>query len=128
MRTRPVSNEARAKMRQARLRYNLPAKFTKLEQTLCHEFKKRRLKFETQKCMFGRFQPDFIFERARLIVQADGDYWQRQNRANAERDQRFNDVAAKANWTVWRFAESEIISNPASCGRAVARFVRDHKR
>ncbi len=122
----PHSPETREKIRQARLRQTLPTKMTKLEQSLRTEFKKRRLKFEMNKTMFSRWQPDFVFEAVKLIVQADGDYWHRQSTVNVERDQRFNTMAHQEGWTVWRFAETEIRQHPEACGRAVARFVRFH--
>ncbi len=98
---------------------------TSIEQALGNEFKKRRLKFEMHKSMFGRFQPDFVFGDVRLIVQADGYYWHKLARKRSD-DARFNQLAHKAGWTVWRFAESEIKQYPKACGRAVARFVRSH--
>lgn len=118
--------ERRARHRLMRLQQTFPQKMTQIEQSLYRQFKKRRLKFEMHKTMFGRFQPDFVFEGVHLIVQADGDYWHRLNGANSERDARFNDVAHKNGWTVWRFAESEITMHPEACGKAVARFVRSH--
>ncbi len=120
------SPETREKIRQKRLRQRLPVKMTSIERALMEQFKKRRLKFEMNKSMFGRFQPDFVFESVKLIVQADGDYWHRQSTVNVERDQRFNVRAEETGWTVWRFAESEIVQHPEACGRAVARFVRSH--
>lgn len=123
---RKHSPETREKMRQARLRYHLPTKMTSIEQSLYNEFKKRRLKFEMHKSMFGRFQPDFVFESTKLIVQADGDYWHRMKPGAKEKDARFNAIAHAQDWTVWRFAESEIVQHPKACGRAVARFVRSH--
>ena len=96
---------------------------TSIEQVLYTEFKRRRLSFEMHKSMFGRFQPDFVFEDVRLIVEADGDYWHRQ----LGRDhQPLADAASAAGWTVWRFAETEIRMHPNACGRAVAKFVRSH--
>ncbi len=120
------SPEYQAKARAGRLRQKFPSKMTTLEQALRNEFKKRRLKFEMHKTMFGRFQPDFVFETVKLIVQADGDYWHRIKEGRLERDARFNAAAHAAGWTVWRFAESEIVQHPQACGRAVARFVRSH--
>ncbi len=123
---RSVSPETREKMRQSRLRQRFPTKMTSIERSLYDQFKKRRLKFEMHRSMFGRWQPDFVFEGVKLIVQADGDYWHRVRKGAAEKDARFNAAAHKAGWTVWRFAESEIKQHPEACGRAVARFVRSH--
>ncbi len=121
----PRTIESRERYRQARLRQTFPTKMTVLEQTLMQQFRKRRLKFDMHKTMFRRFQPDFVFEDVRLIVQADGDYWHRQ--LKPKRDGRFNDTAHANGWTVWRFAESEIQMHPEACGKAVARFVRAHR-
>jgi len=119
------SPETREKMRQARLRRVFPQKMTDIERILCAEFKKRRLKFEMHKTMFGRWQPDFVFESARLIVEADGDYWHSLPDIK-ERGGRFDKVAHDAGWSVWRFGGKEIKMHPIACARAVARFVRDH--
>jgi len=117
--------KARQKMRELRLRQTFPTKMTSIEKALYQEFKKRHLKFEMHKAMFGRFQPDFVFEQAKLIVQADGDYWH--NLAKGRRqDARFNEAAHAEGWSVWRFGEQEIMMHPAACARAVARFIRDH--
>lgn len=121
------SAETREKMRQARLRRIFPTRMTSIEQTLYREFKKRRLKFEMHKTMFGRFQPDFVFEGVRLIVEADGDYWHRINAKGKKRASLLTNAVAGTDWTVWRFAESEIIMRPDACGRAVAGFVRSHR-
>ena len=120
---RPRSSE---QGRKARLHQKFPKKMTDIERSLHHEFKKRRLKFEMHKTMFSRWQPDFVFENVRLIVQADGDYWHRILEGVAEKDARFNAAARADGWTVWRFAESEIKQHPEACGRAVARFMRSH--
>jgi len=118
--------ENRERVRQARLRQHFPVKMTTIECLLRDEFRKRRLKFEMHKAMFGRFQPDFVFEQARLIVQADGDYWHGPKSPNKVRDQAFNDMARAKGWSVWRFGETEIHMHAPICARAVARFVRDH--
>jgi very-short-patch-repair endonuclease len=118
--------EAREKMRQVRLRQR--RRLTDIEVILYGEFKKRRLHFETHKAMFGKWQPDFVFEDAKLIVQADGGYWHnRRTRPDmAARDDAFNAEAAAQGWTVFRFSDTQIKIDAAACARAVARFVRDH--
>lgn len=121
------SPEARQKMRESRLRQRFPKNLTAIERLLRDEFRKRRLKFTMHKTMFGRFQPDFIFEEARLIVQADGDYWHGPASVNRKRDAGFNKAAHDEGWSVWRFGGKEIEMHAAACARAVARFVRDHK-
>jgi len=123
---RTRSPETREKVRRARLRRHFPTKMTSIECLLHDEFKRRRLKFEMHKTMFGRFQPDFVFEQARLIVQADGDYWHSLSKHVAS-DATFNKLAHAEGWSVWRFGEREIHMHAAACARAVARFVRDHQ-
>lgn len=112
--------------RQSRLRQKLPRKMTSIECLLRDEFRKRRLKFEMHKTMFERFQPDFVFEQAKLIVQADGDYWHGLPRGRTQ-DAAFNQMATGDGWSVWRFGEREIHMHAPACARAVARFVRDHQ-
>jgi very-short-patch-repair endonuclease len=122
---RKRSLAVREKMRMSRLRQTFPTKMTSIERLLHDEFKKRRLKFEMHKTMFRRWQPDFVFEQARLIVQADGDYWHSLP-DRMESDHAFNAVASSEGWSVWRFGEREIKMHAPVCARAVARFVRDH--
>jgi len=122
---RRLSPESIEKLRQARLRQSFPTKMTAIERLLRDEFRKRRLKFEMHKTMFGRFQPDFVFESARLVVQADGDYWHTLP-GRIEADHAFNKAATSEGWNVWRFGEREIRMHAPVCARAVARFVRDH--
>ena len=122
---RPYSPEAREKNRQARLRQRFPTQMTSIEEFLFTEFKKRRLHFEMHKTMFGRFQPDFVFEDAKLIVQADGDFWHSRS-ARVVQDFEFNARAVSAGWTVMRFSEAVIKADPPRCARTVARFVRKH--
>jgi len=119
------SAETCAKLREIRLRRIFPQTMTSLESALCLEFKRRRLKFEMHKTMFSRWQPDFVFGAARLIVQADGDYWHNRPEVR-ERDHRFNEAATLAGWTVWRFSDNEILTSPTTCGRAVAAFIGHH--
>lgn len=118
--------EAKERRRQARLRRTFRQKMTSIELALYAEFKKRRLKFEMHKTMFGRFQPDFVFEQAKLVVEADGDYWHSLPKAR-EREVAFNAAAITEGWSVWRFGEREIQMHAAICARAVARFVRSHR-
>lgn len=121
---RQHSPETKEKLRQARLKQRFPNKMTSIELILWKQFKQRRLRFEMHKTLFSRFQPDFVFEAVKLIVQADGDYWHRQRKPPG--DKLFNEIALSEGWTVWRFAESEIRMHPEACGKAVARFVRCH--
>lgn len=110
-------------MRQTRLKQRPPQAMTDIEKALYDQFKKRRLKFEMHKSMFGRWQPDFVFEKAKLIVQADGDYWHDKPEVK-ERDQKFNDIAELNEWSVMRFSGTAIKKDAAACARAVVQFIR----
>ena len=113
-------------LRQRRLRQVFPSKMTSIERLLHTEFKKRRLKFEMHKTMFGRFQPDFVFAQAHLIVQADGDYWHSRPDRRTQ-DVTFDKAATAEGWSVWRFGEQEIKMHAHICAKAVARFVRCYR-
>lgn len=120
--TRKIMSE---KARIARLLQRFPTQMTIIEQLLHDEFKKRRLKFVMHQTMFEKYQPDFVFEEAQLIVQADGDYWH----SRPEKvfiDFTFNARAVSEGWTVMRFSEAVIKTDPARCAKTVAKFVRSH--
>lgn len=119
---RHPSLETREKIRQARLRQILPTRLTGIERALRDEFAQRGLAFEMHKTMFGRFQPDFVFEAARLIVQADGDYWHSRPDKQAA-DALFGVAAREAGWRVLRFAEHQINDDTATCGNLVKELI-----
>jgi len=99
---------------------------TDIERALYGEFKRRRLDFIMHLPMWGRFQPDFLFENAHLIVQADGGWWHRLPRSRAL-DAALEKAAAETGWTVWRFSGTQIKTDAPGIGRAVAAFVRRHQ-
>lgn len=123
---RVFSAVTREKIRQARLRQHFPTKMTGIERLLHEEFVKLDLSFVMHKSMFGRWQPDFVFIDARLIVQADGDYWHSRPAAKIN-DSAFNKAAMLHGWTVWRFSEKDINTRAAEFGVLVFNFVRNHK-
>jgi len=116
------SLETREKVRRARIHRVFPKKLTSIELALREEFGRRGLAFEMHRPLFGQFQPDFVFDQERLIVQADGDYWHNLPGA-LERDAIFNETARANGWHVLRFWESEIKKDVTSCGQAVADFL-----
>ena len=124
---KPMTEECRERIRQARLQQRFPIKMTKIERLLHDEFSKRRLAFEMHKTMFGRYQPDFVFENAKLIVQADGDYWHSRPGIK-ERDEKFNSIAYSQGYSVFRFAESVILKDSVSCARSVTRFIHSREK
>lgn len=115
------SLEAREKLRQARLRQTFP--LTDIEVILRDEFTRRQLTFQMHLAMWDRFQPDFIFGEAKLIVQADGGWWHRLPRSRAL-DAALEETARARGWTIWRFSDRQIKQDAAAIGRAVAAFVR----
>lgn len=118
-----TSVETREKLRQARL-CRSPIKMTDIERALYEEFKRRGLDFIMHLPMWGRWQPDFLFESSLLIVQADG--WQHRLADIRTRDAAFNAFATAQGWTVWRFSDRDIKTGTPAIGRAVAAFMRQH--
>lgn len=113
----------REKMRTACRKRRVPTKLTGIEIKLRDGFTALKLDFVMHVTLFSRWQPDFVFEEAKLIVQADGDYWHGKE-VTQERDARFNAQASAAGWTIWRFSEEAINTNTKGCVKAVAKFVR----
>jgi very-short-patch-repair endonuclease len=107
-----------------RMSQQFPQKLTRIERTLANEFTRRGLRFEMHRTMFGRHQPDFVFEDARLIVQADGVYWHTRP-ATMARDAAFNALAEANGWTVCRFTDQEIKANWRACGKTVAQIIKE---
>ena len=118
------TDETKEKCRQARLKQILPKKGTYIELLLRNEFSKRGLKFETNKTMFGRNQPDFVFEGAQLIVEADGYPWHSTKEAH-KRHEKFYCLAHKHGYEVWRFPGHLIISQTRLIGRLVKTYIND---
>ena len=113
----------REKLRTAAMIRHQPTKLTNIERQLRDAFRKMRLDFVMHATLFNRWQPDFVFEQAKLIVQADGDYWHAKPEVQ-ERDARFNARAMAEGWTIWRFSGTAIETNVRACAKAVAGFVR----
>ena len=82
-------------------------------------------------------QPDFVFQRARVVVFIDGDfwhgnprnfrlpksnvaYWEEKIRGNRQRDQRINRLLRAKGWKVYRFWQSALKKE----GAIVARLLR----
>lgn len=112
------SESTRVRLRYARLQQKPPTQMTSIERALAEEFDRRGLAYVMHKPLFGRYRPDFVFEDACLIVQADGDYWHKRG-SQPHRDRRFNETAQDAGWTVLRFWEHQINKDAAACANAV---------
>ena len=110
--------EAREKFRQWRLRRrDFPP--TDIELLLQREFDALGLAYEFQKPIFDRFIPDFTFEEAKLLVQADGEHWHRFER-NRRYDEMLRDAIEGTGWRMIRFDARDIHADPAACARRVA--------
>jgi very-short-patch-repair endonuclease len=120
---RTLGPEWREKLRKRKITRRVPTKLTGIEIKLRDAFIKLKLDFVMHATLFERWQPDFLFEEGKLIVQADGDYWHAREEVR-ERDIRFNTIAAAKGWTIWRFSEQAINEDALRCAKAVAKFVR----
>ncbi len=118
-RNRRFSAETRERNRAGRMRQHFPTQMTKIESALHDEFTRRGWSFEMHRTMFHRWQPDFMFELARVIVQADGDYWHTRPES-AAKDAAFNWAANAGGWTVLRFWERDIKRDVSACADIVA--------
>lgn len=108
----------RDKIRAARMRQKFPTRMTSIEQVLHDAFTERKWPFEMHVSLFGRWQPDFVFRDAKLIVQADGEYWHSRP-SQVEKDEVFNKAAANDGWAVLRFPGEQIKRHLADCLRQV---------
>jgi very-short-patch-repair endonuclease len=118
----PVSEVTRQAIRRAKL-HEAPRPLTNIERSLKRQFNRRGLRFEMFKMMFDRFRPDFVFEEARLIVEADCVYWHSFPR-NRIRDRLLDKTAVAAGWSVAHFTDRQIKTDAAGCAEVVAAFVR----
>jgi very-short-patch-repair endonuclease len=119
------SPEARAKMRQARLRRRFPP--TDIEILLGDAMRSIGLTFEEQKPFMDRFIPDFTFEEGRLLVQADGEYWHRFER-NRYFDRQLRIAIAGTPWRLMRFDATDIKADPKGCAWQVKRVLEGRSR
>ena len=108
----------RDKVRAKRMEQRFPTKMTSIEKALHDAFRAAGIAFEMHRTMFGRYQPDFVMDGPRLIVQADGDYWHGTEPAKA-RDRAFNRAARADGWCVIRLREKDIKGNLPACLRRV---------
>ena len=89
-------------------------------------------------------KPDIVFPREKVAVFCDGDFWHGRNwrsekrrlqqgpnapywvakiKANVERDKRYNQMLRQLGWEIFRFWESEILSNPVEAAEKIAQTV-----
>ena len=115
---------------------------TKIDLRMNEMLDNTRYKYEMYPKMFGN--PDFILSRKRIVIFCDGDfwhgkewerrkaklkngtnpkYWVQKIGTNMARDQRRNAELESMGWTVLRYWESDIMAEPASLAREVARVI-----
>tara|TARA_Y100001960_G_C14625543_1_gene802986 strand:+ start:220 stop:1140 length:921 start_codon:yes stop_codon:yes gene_type:complete len=133
-----VSEDARVKIRKARLKQVFPVEDTKLEKELQKMLRKNKIKFKTHMSIVG--QPD-IFIKPNLCIFADGDYWhgwfylkgkdystqKSINNAYFEKkirdDKRITSDLRKLGYKVLRFWEHEIYNNPEKCMKEIFKII-----
>lgn len=139
---RPASSQASKTL--ARVKSSTTA----CEEALASFFEKRRFRFiRNATWLIGK--PDLLFERSRVAVFCDGDFWHGKNwtprrkklarghnaeywiakiRGNILRDRQLRRELEAAGWTVLRFWESDILAGPESVGAQILRVVRRSRR
>ncbi len=118
IKTGPLSDEHKRKLRMARLNQVLPTKDTSIEVATQHELDKRGITYETHIPVCGICQPDIVFPSEKVAVQCDGDYWHSKDFKDGlvwERDRHQDKVLRWAGWSVLRFWGSQIRENVKGC-------------
>lgn len=113
------SEETKQKMRQARLKQNIPRKDTMIETELQKELKLRKFNYDKHIPVCGCCQPDIVFPEQKVAVFADGDYWHNLP-SYVERDKRINKTLKDNGWSVLRFCEHEINTDVGQCVDKIA--------
>ena len=117
-----VTPETRAKLRIARLKQVFPKKNTRIERVLREEFAQRGLIFNMHRPMFNLFICDFVFNKAKLIVEADGYPWH----INKDHTPLYKAAKAKG-WEVWRFTDGLIDKHKHTIGDLVQHYCTSSK-
>lgn len=94
-------------------------------------------------------KPDIVFQRERVVVFCDGDFWHGRNwrkdkrrlaagpnapywvakiAANRDRDKRYNKELKKLGWSVLRFWESDVRADPTRAAQEIAEVVISKRR
>jgi len=94
-------------------------------------------------------KPDVVFQRERVAVFCDGDFWHGRNwqkdrrrlaagpnapywvakiKANRERDKRYNKELKKDGWSILRFWESDVRADPIRVAQEIAEAVISKRR
>ena len=119
---KPRSRKYREKLRICRLKQRIPTKDTKIELMMddalatLHIYKEKD--YLTHITVLNLCQPDKVFEKEKIAVFCDGDYWH--NLPNyTKRDRKQNKILKKNGWKVLRFWEHKINKFPEKCASIV---------
>jgi very-short-patch-repair endonuclease len=82
-------------------------KMTSIERKVYEELKTRKLSFEMQKLINGKFLVDFYIKKFNLIIEVDGDYWHSLPRV-IKKDMAENAYLSKCGYNLLRLSEREI--------------------
>ena len=80
---------------------------TSIEKKVYEELRLRRLLFETQKIVNGKFLVDAYIPSLNLIIECDGDYWHSLERVK-KKDKAENAYLIKCGFNLLRLSETEI--------------------
>lgn len=70
---------------------------------------------------------DWLRQRQKLEIGANGDYWMKKIAYNMHRDRRIDRELEAAGWRVLRFWESEIVSNSSGVADVIEKIVLDRE-
>ena len=95
---------------------------TKIERSIAHELKKRKIKFCQEYAMTG-WTIDFAFPDQKLAVEADGVYWHSLKNV-IEKDKRKDKDLKRRGWTILHFREDEIKKNVGRCVDVIEKHLK----
>lgn len=116
------TEEAKKKLRTARLKQTLPQNGTKIELMLRAELDKLNIYYETNVPVCGICKPDIVLQDIKLAIFADGDYWHSKKFGSGKRwnrDRKIDQGLQDDGWTSLRFWGSEIKGNTTKCVKQI---------
>lgn len=107
--------------------YPSPNKWTDIELLMMEELVERDL-LPVHNKKIGKYFGDFVFEKEKIIIECDGDYWHaRREKEKPGYDEKRNKYLSELGWDVIRFSGSEIINDAAKCVQTVAAVLKNHR-
>jgi very-short-patch-repair endonuclease len=100
-----------------------------LPETLLYaELEEQRIPFMKQQPIDGLYVVDALVPGAKIVIEADGDYWHRSTDPDiVKRDQKKTKYLQARGYIVYRFSESEIKSNVKACIDQISNVWRNYK-